>query len=241
MSRLRLLPLAALAGALCTGGCIDFLSPNLPPPSPAVAQLFLHITAAGAVQVEAQLAPGMSLAHEWRNVPHDSLIVAGHPLAPDTVLSNNARIYRGTVNLPGPAGPVTVQVPAVEGLSGTPPELSWAGISKTDPDTVVLLPGADLVLHVDTVLPAEMPPPSRQWYLQLFAGGHMFQLGADGLPPAVLRVPPQFVPGDTASLVTASLLILTNGQMTAAGGNYVLNASMDQHLNWIVIRRKGVP
>ncbi|HEX9106795.1 MAG TPA: hypothetical protein VF832_06200 [Longimicrobiales bacterium] len=233
--------LAALAAPLGTGGCIDFLDPQLPPPSPAIAQLFLHVTGPGTLQFEAQLAPGMSLAHEWRNVPHDSLIVAGHPVAPDSVHSNNARDYRGTVSLAGPAGPVTVQVPAVEGLSGTPPLLSWSGIRRVDSDTVSLLPGADLVLHVDTTLPAETPPPARQWFLNLFAGGHNFQLGADGLPPAVLRVPPQFVPGDTATYVTASLLILTSGQMTVAGGNYILNASMDQHLNWVVVRRKGTP
>src|SRR5512142_575438 len=205
----RLLALAPLLGALCTGGCIDFLDPKLPDPGPAVAQLFMHLTGPGTLQVEAQLLPGMSLAHEWRQVPHDSLIVAGHPVAPDSVMGNQGRTYRATVSLPRPAGPVTVQVPAVAGLSGTPPELIWSGIRRTGPDTVVLLPGADLVLHVDLTLPPETPPPSRQWFLQLFASGHMFQLGADGLPPAELRVPPQFVPGDSAAVVTASLLILT--------------------------------
>lgn len=239
MRRFRLLAPAALL--VCTSGCIDFLEPRLPEPGPAVAQLFIHLTGPGAVQVEAQLLPGMSLAHEWRDVPHDSLVIAGQAVPPDTVLGNNARSYRAAVALPGPVGPVTIQIPAVEGLSSTPPTLSWSGIRRSDPDTVFLLPGADLVLHIDRTLPPETPPPSRQWFLQLFAGGHMFQLGSDGLPPAELRVPPQFVPGDTATFVTASLLILTSGQTSAAGGNYILNASMDQHLNWVVVRRKGTP
>ena len=241
MRTARLLSVASLLGALCTGGCIDFLDPKLPEPGPAVAQLFVHLIGPATVQVEAQLLPGMSLAHEWRDVPHDSLIIAGHAVPPDTVLGNNGRTYRATVSLAGPVGPVTIQVPAVAGLSGTPPELSWSGIRKTDADTVVLLPGTDLVLHLDRTLPPETPPPSRQWFLQLFAGGHNFQLGADGLPPTELRVPPQFVPGDTATFVSASLLILTSGQISAAGGNYVLNASMDQHINWVVVRRKGAP
>lgn len=234
-------PSLSLVVVLSTAGCIDFLDPRLPDPSSALAQLFIHLTGPSTVQVEAQLFPGMSLAHEWRTVTHDSLLVAGHPIAPDTVLSNNARDYHATVSLPGPVGPVAIQVPSVDGLAGAPPPLSWSGIRKTDPDTVFLLPGADLVLHVDRTLPPETPTPSRQWFLQLFSGGHMFQLGSDGLPPAELRVPTQFIPGDTATLVSASLLILTSGQVPAAGGNYVLNASMDQHLNWVVIRRKGTP
>ncbi len=226
--------------ATLLGGCIDFLDPQLPPPSAAVAQFFIHMSR-GQVQLEGQVQPGMSLAHEWRTFPNDSLLVEGQPVAPLTVHANGARDYSVTLPLPTLVGPVTVQVPIVAGIPDRPGELRWYGVRRLDPDTLVLAVGADLHLHLDTSAPPQTPPPTgAQWFLQLAAGGHMFQLGADGLPPADMRVPPEFIPGDSTSVVNATLLLLHSGQANIAGGGYLLNVSFDQTLTWTVVRpRKG--
>lgn len=222
--------------AVLASGCIDFLDPKLPPAGPAILQLFIHMNGA-QVQVEAQLQPGMSLAHEWRTIPNDSLLVGTQPVAPKTVHANGARDYSATVPLPSPVGPVLIEPPAVDGIPGRPPEIKWYGVRRLDPDTVVLPAGADLRLHIDPTLPPQTPAPSiAQWYLTLVGGGHQFQLGADGLPPAELRVPAEFLPGDSTSTLSASLLVLHGGIANEPGGNYVLNASFDQHVVWTVIR-----
>jgi hypothetical protein len=236
----RLLGPAVAAATLALAGCIDFLDPRLPEPGPALLQLFIHFVDVGKVQVEGTLLPGMSIARDWRAVPNDSLLVEGQPIAPRDVHSNGARDYSATLPLPTATGPVTVLPPAVAGLPDRPPELRWYGIRRLDADTIVLGPGADLHLHVDPSTPPEVPPPTtRQWVLQLFSSGHTFQLGADGAPPADLWVPAAFLPGDSTADIVASLLVLQGGVTSAAGGDYVLNASMDQHLAWRIVRRKG--
>lgn len=239
--RRRVLGVVLAAATLALAGCIDFLDPRLPQPGPALLQLFIHVLGNGTVQLEGTLLPGMSIAHEWRKVPNDSLMVEGQPVAPRDVHSNGGRDYSATVPMPGAVGPVTVVPPAVAGIPDRPPELRWYGIRRLDPDTIVLDPGADLHLHVDPSTPPQTPvPATRQWVLQLFSSGHTFQLGADGLPPADLWVPAAFLPGDSTAEIVASLLVLQGGVTNAAGGDYVLNASMDQHLAWRILRvRKG--
>lgn len=237
----RCLRVAAAVLPLALAGCIDFLDPRLPEPGPALLQLYLHVLGNGTVQLEGTLLPGMSIARDWRAVPNDSLVVEGQPIAPRDVHSNGMRDYSATVPLPSREGPVTVEPPAVAGIPDRPPSLRWYGIRRLDGDTIVLEPGADLHLHVDPSTPVQTPAPSmRQWVLQLFASGHSFQLGADGSPPADLWVPAAFLPGDSTADVVASLLVLQGGTTNAAGGDYLLNASMDQHLTWRIVRsRKG--
>jgi len=243
MTLRRLAAGAAFAAALLLPGCLDFVDPNLPKPGPALLQLSVHFLGNGTFSLEAQLQPGLSPALEYRKVPNDTLLVNGQGLAPKTVHQNQARDYSATRPLAEEAGPVTIQAPFVDGIADRPPELRWFGVRRLDPDTVVLAPGADLHLHVDAAAPAGVPPPAgRQWFLQLFAGGHMFQLGADGPPLADLHVPAEFIPADSLGPVRASLLVLYSGQISVAGGGYFVNAQFDQHVFWTVVRPpKGAP
>jgi len=234
---------AALMAASLLTGCIGFLDPNLPPATPALMQLGVHFLPTGQASFDAHLEPGRALSHEFRTVPDDTLLVNGKGFAPTTVHVDQARDYAGTVALPAPVGPITIATPAVAGIPEVPPTVQWFGIRKLDPDTIVLPSGADLHLHVDPTLRSGIPVPSGlQWFLQLFAGGHVIQIGSDGLPPADLHVPVEFVPADSLGTITASLLLLYSGQLFAADGNYVVNAQFDQHLTWTVLRPgKGTP
>ncbi len=232
---LRFLPLALACASL--GGCLDFLDPNLPAPGPALATVSLFLPGNGTVDARVSVAPGMSLAHEWRTIPHDTLLVDSIPVAPTTVHADGTRDYQAIVALPTPVGPVTLQLPAVAGIDQAPPPLRWYALRRLDPDTVQLAPGGDLFLHVDTTKPPETPAPAAgQWVLQLAAGVHSFQLGADGTPPSTLHVPAEFLPTDTSRIITASLLVF-HGAPLQSGAEYILNASLNQRLNWVVLRR----
>ncbi|HEX9109256.1 MAG TPA: hypothetical protein VF832_18545, partial [Longimicrobiales bacterium] len=192
---------------------------------------------------DAHLEPGRAPSHEFRTVPNDTLVVNGKGFAPTTVHVDQARDYSGAVALPAPVGPITITPPAVAGITGLVPAVQWFGIRKLDADTLLLPAGSDLHLHVDPTLRRGLPTPSGlQWFLQLFAGGHVIQIGADGLPPADLHVPVEFVPADSLGTISASLLLLYSGQLNAAGGQYLVNAQFDQHLGWTVLRpAKGTP
>lgn len=234
---------APLAAALLAAGCIDFVDPNLPLPGIALLQLSVDFLGNGTVGVTGTLIPGLTPAFEFRKVPDDSLLVNGQPVAPTTVHQNQNRDYSATLPLPSEVGPLTVLAPFVTGIPDRPPPLEWFGVRRLDPDTVVLPAGADLHLHLDTSAGPGVPTPvNRQWFLQLFAGGHMFQLGADGPPPADLHVPLEFLPPDSVGTFRASLSVFYGGQLNAAGGDYLVNAQFDQHVDWTVVRPpKGAP
>lgn len=232
-----------LTASVLVSGCLEFQNPNLPLPGGTLLQVNVHFLGNRSVSLEATLQPGLAPSLEFRTVPNDTLLVNGQPLPPTTVHHNQARDYATTLPLPAESGPVTVQPPAVSGIAGRPPLLSWYGVRRLDPDTVVVAPGSDLHLHVDASAGPGVPPPgNRQWFLQLFAGGHMFQLGADGPPPPDLHVPAEFVPVDSLGPITASLTVLYSGQLPAANGSYFVNSQFDQHVYWTVLHApKGTP
>jgi hypothetical protein len=241
--------LLALA-SVSLAGCLDFLDPNLPPPGPAVAQVALFLedqTSATSVDVRVSVIPGMGQSGDFRKIPNDTLIVNGSKVSATTVHNNGTRDYQTTLVLPGPpqagaAGPVVLEVPAIAGIDEAPPELRWYALRRLDvPDSVALTPAGDLFLHVDTTKPPETPVPANpQWVLQLSTPAHAFQLGADGLPPTTLHVPAEFIPADTFSFLTASLLIAHGARLTP-GAEYILNASLSQRLNWTVLRKAPPP
>lgn len=231
-----------LAVALLSA-CLEFQNPNLPLPGGAFLQVNVHFLGNGSFAMEASLRPGLAPSLEFRTVPNDTLLVNGQPLPPNTVHHDQGRDYATTRPLPAEIGPVTVQAPLVSGIPDRPGTLQWFGVRRLDRDTVVLPAGADLHLHVDASAPPGNPSPTgRQWFLQLFFNGHMFQLGADGSPPPDLHVPIEFLPADSVGRFQASLLVLYSGQAAAVSGEYILNAQFDQHVFWTVVRPpKGVP
>ena len=244
--RIGMLALASVPAA----GCIDFLDPNLPPPGPAVAQVALFLedhTGSTSVDVRVSVIPGMGQSGDFRKIPNDTLIVNGLKVRATTVHNNGTRDYQATIDLPGPsqpaaAGPVVLQFPTIAGIDESPPELRWYALRRLDLlASVALTPAGDLFLHVDTTKPPEAPVPANpQWVLQLSTPAHAFQLGADGSPPTTLHVPAEFVPADTSSFLTASLLIAHGAQLTS-GAEYILNASLSQRLNWTVLRKAPPP
>ncbi len=232
-----------LAGAALLSACIEFQDPNLPLPGGALLQVNLHFLGNGSFGMDASLHPGLAPSLEFRAVPDDTLLVNGQPLPPTTVHHDQSRDYSTTQPLAAEIGPVTVQAPLVSGIPDRPGTLEWFGVKRLDRDTVVLPTGADLHLHVDASAgPGNPSPFGRQWFLQLLFNGHMFQLGADGLPPPDLHVPIEFLPPDSVGTFQASLLVLYSGRATATSGEYVLNAQFDQHVFWTVVRpAKGAP
>jgi hypothetical protein len=237
MSPLRRAALLAVLAA--TGGCIDYLDPNLPQPGPPVADVAVHLLGNGFVSLEVAFAPGLSLAGDWRGVPDDTLRVDGVGLAPDSVFSDQTRKYVATLPVAAPAGPVTLRLPAVAGVAGAPPSLSWTGVRRLDGDTVALAAGAALHLHVSGPAGPQQPPVGdATWFLTLGTGEHFSQIGADGLPPADLRVPAELVP-DSARVLFAALLVQFDGTLAAAGSAYVVTSRFDQHVYWTIVREES--
>jgi len=234
---------ASATAALLLASCLEFQDPNLPQPSGALLQVNVHFLGNGSASLDATLRPGLAPALEFRTVPDDSLRVDGQPVAPTAVHHDQSRNYSVTLPLPSEVGPVTVQAPFVSGIPDRPPALQWFGIRRLDPDTVVVPPGGDLHLHVDASAGPGVPPPAgRQWFLQIFFGSHMFQLGADGAPPPDLHIPVEFLPPDSVGAFQASLLVLYSGQLQAPAGDYLVNAQFDQHVFWTVVHApKGGP
>ncbi|MBX6364671.1 MAG: hypothetical protein IRZ00_12455 [Gemmatimonadetes bacterium] len=232
--------------AVLLAGCLDFVAPDLPEPAPAAFSASLDLLETGTLLVSARLDPGLAPDREWRAVPNDSIVLQGRSIAPAAVQTNGSRSY--TVELPAaaPVEAVTLRAPAVAGITAPPVALSWTPIRRLGRDTIVLDPGADLQIRLDTAGGRLVPAPGiRQWSLGLRAsGGQNFQIGGSGPPPTDIDVPARWIPADSAGAVVATLVVSQSATTQPPPGDYLAAVTVSQRIGWVVVRpdsAKGSP
>src|SRR5690606_37747801 len=104
-----------------------------------------------------------------------------------------------------------------------------------DPDTIVVRPGDDIVLHMDTADAVSVPEnPNRQWFLDVSAGGQSFRLSSNGLPPLTLRIPAEWVPPPQNNHALVSMVYQQSRQLRSADNRYIANVLLDVRLRWVV-------
>ncbi|HET9981955.1 MAG TPA: hypothetical protein VFQ38_00140 [Longimicrobiales bacterium] len=240
----RLLALAT--SPLLLTGCLDFVAPDLPTPGPAAFSASLDLTDSGMLLLSARLDPGLAQSRDWRVVPNDSIVLQGRGVGPAAVQTNGSRSYTAQLPAAAPAEVVTLRAPPVHGIEAPPVELSWTPVRRLGRDTVVLEPGADLHVRIDTVGGRLAPEPRfRQWSLGLAASnGDNFQIGGSGPPPTDIDVPARWIPGDAAGALVATLVVSQSSQTRPPPGDYLAAISTSQRIGWVVVRpdsAKGSP
>lgn len=231
--RLRFLVLVSLVCA----ACYDFVEPDFPEAgAPAVLQASVFADESGSISINALLVPGLGIGGFQRNVLRDTLDIYGVALAPKAVRKNGSREYNFSETRPRAAltRPFDVSAPRVEDVPGTPPSVEWFPIRRADPDTIVWKRGTDLILRVDTALGRSQPVPAiRQWFLTLTGTAVSFRISSDGLPPATIRIPPEFIPASTGS-IQVLLSLYQAGLLQSPTRDYLANLSFNFQIRWIV-------
>jgi hypothetical protein len=107
---------------------------------------------------------------------------------------------------------------------------------------MVVAPGSDVIIRMDTV-PALSTPPFRvqQWFLEIRTGPRVFRVSADAAPPPVLRIPAEWIPGQAGGRSDLSLIYYQTTQIRAADNSYIANVVLDTRLNWVVLFRNPTP
>ena len=236
MKRILLLALLIAPSA----GCWDFTEPDFPGAgAPAVFQVNVTMQESGSGNLSGLLVPGLLLSGFEREVPNDSLVVNGLRLPPANIRPNGTREYQynGVLgdSAAGTVGVLQFAVPQVEETLSFPQEVRWYAVRKIGPDTIAWRPGTDLVLQLDTALGSPHPfPQVRQWFLDIRGTNRSFRLSSDGLPPATLAIPPEFIPEVTGETFTVSLLFYQTGQYRSQANDYATNITFNMSVQWTV-------
>lgn len=229
-----------LAGllALVSAGCVELTEPEIPDPrSPAVLQANMRIFDVGIFQVDGSLIPGREASGFLRVVQVPFIQAGGFMVAPDTMTQAGQRIYQTSFAVPrnATAGPFDLVVPDVRGAA-TLPAVRWWGVQRIGSDTIVVAPGDDVVLRMDTIAAPSVPANrSRQWFLELRTGSTVFRISADMAPPAALRIPAEWIPGQAGGRSDLSLIYYQSAQLRAPDNSYIANVVLDTRLNWVVL------
>lgn len=224
--------------ALACAGCYDFVDPDFPEAgAPVVLQASVYADAAGAVTIDALLVPGLAMGGFQRNVLRDTLDIYGLKVAPTGLRRNGSREYQITDTLPSGTmtRPFTVAAPRVEDVGGTPPPIVWFPIRRADADTIIWQRGTELVLHVDTAVGRSQPvPPIRQWFLSLVGTPVGFRISSDGLPPATIRIPADWVPATTTGTILVLMSLYQAGTLQSPARDYIANVAFNFQIRWVV-------
>ena len=224
-----------LCAAICTG-CVEFLEPDLPEAgAPAVMQANIRLSSDGVLHFRGDLAPALSFDGFQRDVPNDTVTVMGVRIPSDTVLPNNTRRYAYDEPIANPfTRPITFTAPLVDEVFATPPSVSWDNFRRVDGDTVAWQPGTELVLRIARVPGSEPRPQISQWSVDLVSTEGNFRIGATGVPPETIRIPPYYMPASANGRVTAVFTYFQIASFRPAPGDYVLTLGADLQLQWIV-------
>jgi hypothetical protein len=223
----------SLCSALLLAGCIDFVEPDLPERgAPAIVQVNVVVADSGWLSVNGMLVPGLHESGLRRGLLREALRVAGLDIEPSTIERNGTRRFDFSTMVARDlaAGPIDVEGPRVEGVTA-PPAVRWLGIRRLDPDSMVLMRGADLSLHVTTTQGSTPPPDIRQWFLTLDGPESDFRVSADGPPPDTIVIPAHWIPAGTRIQVRLAFI-----QAVRIGNNtnYVGLITLDTRVHWIL-------
>ena len=225
---------------LTLGGCFDFVEPDLPEAgAPAVLQTTISTDETGRFQAGALLVPSLTVEGLNRRIPDDTLRVSGFKLVPSAVRKNDTREYALATTLPDPATrlrPIRVQAPLVTGVVAQPPSVDWFALERADPDTVIARANQDLELHLIVEPGQSQPQPNqRLWNLDLVGEDSLiFRIGAQGLPPATLRIPSYWIPASRNGHLAAYLTYHLTGTYRPTPGDYIHVMNATQRIRWNV-------
>ena len=239
MMRRRFLP--GLLAAVISAGCYDFVAPEFGGGGAnPVIQLSVVLSEQGNLTLSGLFAPGIDTTGFNRNVPRDTIDVFGLKFAPLSVRENGTREYNSTGKV-APAlaqtQPLELSAPQIQGHPALPPAVTWFPIQRADPDTIYWQRGSDLVLHIDTAVGVSVPTPRiRQWFLEMRSTNGSFRVSSDGLPPAELHIPSEWVPATTDSdIIAISLAFHQSSRLEPETANYSALFDFTFIVNWVVV------
>ena len=220
-------------------GCVDFVESDLSEAgAPAAFQAIIHVDDNGRLQVSGILLPGLTADGIRRTVPNDTIRVYGLPFGPTESKPNGTRTYDLQTQLAGPepgGRPLTLAPPAVTGSFAPPTSIQWQGVRRLDPDTIVAPAGTDIVLHAELTPATTMPAPvSRSWNVDLVSAEGNFRFGANGVPPASIRIPSFWIPNASNGRIAVFLTFFQSGAYRPPPGDYSVSAAADVRIRWNV-------
>ena len=233
----RRFAIGALLLVLGGSGCLDFEDPTIPDRSAsAVLQANMRVFDQGIFQVDGSLSPGRDAEGFQRPVPSPFIHAAGRVIEPQTLGERGVRSYSTSLSVQPreTLGPFQLIAPTVQ-HAGTLPVVTWYGLNRLDPDTIVVRPGDDVVLHMDTAAAVPDPPNlTRQWFLDLTAGGRTFRISATGVPPLTMRIPAEWVPTPQNNHAVITLIYYQSAQLRSPENLYIANVLLDVRLRWVI-------
>jgi hypothetical protein len=230
------------ATTIALGACLDFVEPEIPSAgAPATLNVSVLVLNERTTTLAARFDAGFDGVGLPRHVVDETLRLSGQPLNPVQRLEDGALLYEAT----RPAaptdvlGPITVVPPQVAGTT-PPPAPTWFGMRRRGADTLHLDAGADLVLELEVARGGTAV--IRQWFLELVGSeGSAIRLSADGPPPERLVVPAVWVPEPAGDgVINANLSYIQSETRAGPAGDYVVSASLQVRLGWVV-RVTGAP
>ena len=229
-----------LSPLLLLAACLDFTDPILPNrATPAVLQVNMRAFDVGQFVVDGTLLPGRDSAGFQRVVQSPFMMAGGFVVEPKTLGERGLRTYSSSFEIPRGAtgGPFELIPPDVRD-AGTLPPVSIVGLRRTDPDSLVVEPGVDVLLHMDPV-PVQSTPTqlTRQWFMEVRSGASVFRISSDGAPPSTLRIPSEFIPPSPGGRAIISMIYFQTASVRSDTNNYVANIVLDVRLNWVIVFR----
>jgi hypothetical protein len=229
-----------LSPLLLLAACLDFTDPILPNrATPAVLQVNMRAFDVGQFIVDGTLTPGRDSAGFQRVVQSPFMMAGGFVVEPKTLGERGLRTYSSSFAIPRGAtgGPFELIPPDVRDAGALPP-VSIVGLRRTDPDTIFVEPGSDVLLHMDTVPVQSMPSQlSRQWFLDVRSGARVFRISSDGPPPPTLRIPSDFIPPSPDGRAFIGMIYFQTASLRSDTNNYFANIVLDVRLNWVIVFR----
>jgi hypothetical protein len=233
-------PRTVLAAALVTlvvvpmAGCVDFVEPEIPnADTPATLQVAITIVDGQTAQVSGLLRAGFDHIGIRRPLDSQPLTALGREIQPREAASDTLLAYQDTLALaPGAAlGPIVVEPPTVPGTVAPGP-MSWAGIQRVGPDSLILADGADLALELE--VSEGGTAAIRQWFIVL-AGTASFRISADGPPPERITIPAHWLPAPRADgTVAVTLTDIQSETRVGPTGDYVVSGTVHSRVTWTV-------
>lgn len=233
MSRLRAFCMTLACAALA--GCWDFIEPEFAAESAAaIIQVNAAVDDNGNFSMTGLLVPGLDTDGFEREVTRDTLYVFGLAIASNTTLPSGTRTYafNGALGRQILLQPFTIDPPK---LAGVPiePTVRWYSPRSLDPDTIRIARGSDLRLHIELDPNTPLPTPAQQWFLELNGRDTRYQISANGPPPAELRIPPEFIPEPTDSVVRVALTSFQSANPFTGQYRGAFNYSV--RMDWTII------
>lgn len=238
-ARVHLLRALIAPAAFLPCACVDFVEPSIPElGAAAVLQVEVRVLEDGELQLQATLDPGLDSAGFRRRVTDPALRFDGLRFEATDTLAGGALVWNVTTQLDDSEGPFSFIAPEIAGARAQPPGLTFAGLRFIEPDTVLALPGQDLVLPIATSS-GDDSAARRQWRLTVRGDSTLFLIGADGPPPDSILVPARYLPaGDT---LDALLLWTVGARVEPPPGDYVALVNGDTRARWTVIVEDSLP